>query len=101
MHCGLWCEEVIGLTCNKMSGVLKHNCIWHGHTLNDSNKNRIPCNTACINLRYEGGLRCPSIIIVVIAGIIIKFFDFLKSEELINDYQKSCSSPRVALLTFK
>ena len=74
----------------------------NGQTLNDHNKNRIPCNTSCIDLRDEGGLRCPSTIIVMFTRIIIKLSDFfLNSEELMNDYHKSCSILRVTLLTFK
>ena len=73
----------------------------HGHTWNDSGKNLIQCDTSCITLRDEGGLRCHSRIIVVSTGTIIKFFDFFNSVELTNYYHKSCSIPRLTLLTFK
>ena len=76
------------------------NAITHGygHTLNKSNKNRIPYHTSCMNLRDEGCLGHPSRIITTIAGIIINSFErILNTAELINYYHKSCSSSRVAV----
>ena len=59
-------------------------------------------NTLCIELRDEGALIWTSRIVAIMADIIINFFEqFLHNTELKSDYCISCSSSRVALLTFK
>ena len=73
----------------------------YGHILSYADKNRIVHNIDCTDLRDEGVLRWPSKRIAVITGIIIIFFNFFYSNELINGYYVSCSSIRVALLELK
>ena len=80
------------------------NKITYGHVyeLESSFKRIIAHSTFCVELRYEDGLMWPSRIVVVMAGDIINFFEqFLHETELKLHYCISCSSSRIALLTFK
>ena len=74
----------------------------HGYELNSSFKSIIGHNTLYIELRDEGGLIWPSRIAVIMASVIINFFElFLYESELNSNYCISCSSTRVDLLMFK
>ena len=98
-HVALWDQEIIWYR----TPIKCHECLNKlGHTLDHAVKNRIQCNISHIDLRDEGGLTWPSKIEVLICGIVINIFErFLNSDSLKNDYFASCSSSRVALLTFK
>ena len=65
-----------------------------GINIDDAKKHSVSCNTSHIDARNKGGLIWPSKLIVILLGSMIKIFErFVQSENLMNDYHASCSSP--------
>ena len=64
-------------------------------------KNRVSCDAEHVDMRDEGGLRCPSRITAILTGMIIFFERFLDCEDWMNECFLSCFSSRVAFLALK
>ena len=74
----------------------------YGQSIGDAEKQNIGCDASCMELCDEGGLIWPTKNIVIIGGIVIKFFELiLSSKNTMKEHCKSCSSIKITLITIK